>query len=33
MAHVCFYVCCRDCVGSLGRFVTRGSVGARICEV
>ena len=21
MAHVCFYVCCSDCVGSVGMFV------------
>ena len=21
MAHVCFYVCCSDCAGSVGMFV------------
>ena len=21
MAHICFYVCCIDCVGSVGMFV------------
>ena len=21
MVHVCFYVCCSDCVGSVGMFV------------
>ena len=26
IAHVCFYVCCIDCVGSVGMFVGKDSV-------
>ena len=39
MAHICFYVCCSDCVRGVMDvvfsfyIVTRGSVGARVWEV
>ena len=26
MAHVCFHVCCSDCVGSVGKFVVLRSL-------
>ena len=39
MAHVCFYVCCSDCVGDVMDvvfsvcIVRRGAVGARVWGV